>query len=111
MYCNIGFKTDCSIGKSAIRIKDLKDLFEKKNEIIAVCDNGNISQLVKSLQINKNNIPAVELYIVESYDEKRAPSYVGRFFAFDETAYSSICKMIGIANQHKHYSPESLLMI
>ena len=105
MYCNIGFKTDCSIGKSAIRIKDLKDLFEKKNEIIAVCDNGNISQLVKSLQINKNNIPAVELYIVESYDEKRAPSYVGRFFAFDETAYSSICKMIGIANQHKHYSP------
>ncbi len=103
MLCSLGFKTDHTIGKSAIRIRDLKAL--KFETPISICDNGNISQLVQLLYLNKNNIPGVELFVVDSYDEKRAPSHGARFFAFDNVAYRSICKMIEIANQNKHYSP------
>lgn len=102
LYCNIGFHTDLTLGKSAIQFKELKDV--KFETPIAICDNGNISQLVKSLKLNKNNIPAVELFVVQSYAEKRTPSYRIRFFAFDLLAYESICKMINLAAINKHYS-------
>lgn len=103
MLCNIGFKTDRTIGKSSIQFKDLKKI--KFDTPIAICDNGNISQLIKCLGLNNKNIPSVELYVVNSYKEKRPPSYVARFFALDSEAYISICKMIEIANSNKRYSP------
>lgn len=102
LYCSIGFHTDLSLGKSAIQFKDLKGM--KFDTPIAICDNGNISQLVKCLKKDKYTIPAVELFIVESYKEKRAPSYKARFFAFNLEAYESICQMINIASKNKHYS-------
>jgi len=103
MYCNIGFKTDRTIGRSTIKFKDIKAItFDTP---VAICDNGNISQLVQLLSLNKKNIPAVELNVVESYDEKRAPGNGARFFAFDDIAYKSICKMIETAQKNKHYSP------
>lgn len=103
MYCNLGLHTDLTLGKSAIQFKHLKKL--EFDSPVAICDNGNISQLVKLLMLNKKNIPAVELFIVASYSEKRAPSYRARFFAYDMDAYTSMCKMIEIANSHKHYAP------
>jgi DNA polymerase-3 subunit alpha len=102
LYNNLGIHTDLTLGKSAIQFKDLKDI--KFNTPIAICDNGNISQLVKSLKLNKNNIPAVELFVIKSYAEKRTPIYRARFFAFDLIAYESICKMINIASLNKYYS-------
>lgn len=103
MFCNIGLKTDCTLGKSALRFKHISST--KFDTPIAICDNGNISQLVKSLKLNKMNIPAVELYITASYQEKRAPIYSARFFAFNLQGYKSICKMIEVANRNKYYSP------
>ena len=103
MYCDLGIHTDLTLGKSAIQFKFLEKV--KFNNPIAICDNGNISQLVKLLKLNKLNIPAVELFVISSYDEKRAPSYKARFFAYDMEAYTSICKMIEIANSNKHYAP------
>lgn len=103
MLCSIGLKTDRTIGKSSIRFKDLKQV--KFDTTFAICDNASISQLVQALQINKNTIPAVQLNVISSYNEKRMPSNGVRFFAFDEIAYKSICKMIEIANNHKHYEP------
>lgn len=103
MYCDLGIHTDLTLGKSAIQFKHLKKL--AFNNPIAICDNGNMSQLVKLLGLNKMNIPACELFVISSYDEKRAPSYGARFFAFDMEGYSSICKMVEIANRNKYYSP------
>ena len=103
MLCTLGFHTDRTIGRSAIKFKDIKAL--ALDTPTAIVDNGNISQVVQLLGLNKKNIPAVELYVVDSYEEKRAPSQVARFFAFDETAYKSLCRMVSIANLNKHYSP------
>ena len=103
MYCNLGFHSDYELGKSAIKFKDIKSL--KIETPVAICDNGTIGQLVPLLQLNKSNIPAVSLYIVDSYEEKRAPSQIIRLFAFDEIAYKSLCKNIYEAHLHKHYSP------
>ena len=83
MLCTLGFHTDRTIGRSAIKFKDIKAL--ALDTPTAIVDNGNISQVVQLLGLNKKNIPAVELYVVDSYEEKRAPSQVARFFAFDET--------------------------
>lgn len=103
MYCNIGFKTDRTLGKSSIQYKELKK--KEFKTPIAVCDNGNISQLVHLLGMNKNNIPAVELAITNNYNDKRYPSETIRFFAFSESAYEKMCMMIGEANEHKRYNP------
>ena len=70
---------------------------------MAVCDQGNLSQLVKSLGLNKMNIPAVELSVVGTYKELRYPADPARFFAFDLDGYKSICHMIRIAQQNKRY--------
>ena len=72
---------------------------------MAICDNGNMSQMVKSLLLNKMNIPAVELYIVQSYADKSRPNAVARFFASDLQGYESLCKMVEIAARNKYYSP------
>lgn len=101
MYCDIGFHTDLTLGKSAIQFKHLKKL--KFENPIAICDQGNLSQLVKSLGLNKMNIPAVELSVVSTYKELRYPADPARFFAFDLTGYQSICYMIQIAQQNKRY--------
>lgn len=103
MLCNIGFHTDCTYGKSAIQFKHLKSL--KFDTPIAICDNGNISQLIKALGLNKNNIPAVELAIVASYEEQRYPAAFVRIFAFDNIAYKAMCNMITKAGQNKKYVP------
>ena len=70
MYCDLGIHTDLTIGKSAIQFKHLKKL--EFNNPIAICDNGNISQLVKLLGLNKKNIPAVELFVIASYSASAA---------------------------------------
>jgi len=103
MYCNMGFHTDRSLGKSFIQMKDLKKL--SFDGPISICDNSNIGALVELLKLNKLNIPSVELYIIESYEEKRAPREIIRFFCFDSESYKSMCAMINIATQHKHYAP------
>lgn len=108
MFCNIGFKTDMSIGKSAIKFDKIKKIkFDTPS--IAIVENGNISSIIQSLSLNKLNIPAVELYVVQNYNEKRAPIYRARFFAFDKEAYKSLCLIISIANQHKHYAPRIVI--
>ena len=103
MLCNLGLHTDHTLGRSSIRFKQLEKI--KFNTPIAICENGNMSTLVKSLKLNKNNIPAVELFIIPTYKEKRYPSYRAKFFAFDFEAYKNLCKMIEIANRNKYYVP------
>ena len=107
MYCDIGFHTDLTLGRSALMFKHLKNV--KFNNPIAICDNGNMSQLVKCLSMNKMNIPAVELFVVKSYKEKRRPSNTIKFYAFDELGYNSLCKNIYTANCHKYYSPRIIV--
>ena len=103
MYCNLGFHTDRTLGKSSIQYKEIKKL--EFNTPIAICDNGSMSQTVNLLKSNKHNIPAVELAIVNDYTDKRYPTETIRFFAFNESAYEKICIMIHEANSHKRYIP------
>lgn len=102
-YCNIGLHTDHTLGKSSIQFKDIKKIqFESP---IAIVDNGTISQSIKLLNLDKNNILATELYIISDYQEKRYPREIIRFYAFDMLAYKSMCQMIDIAQKNKHYVP------
>ena len=103
MLCSLGFHSDRTYGKSAIQLKILEKI--KFDNSIAIVDNCNIGSIVQLLKWNKLNIPAVELYITESYEEKRYPREIIRFYAFNEEAYKSMCQMVSIAGLHKHYSP------
>ena len=103
MLCNLGFKTDFSISRSAIRFKQLKKI--KFDTPISICENGNLSSVVSSIGLNPMNIPSVELFIVNSYNEKRAPTQRARFYAYDDEAYKSLCRMVDTANFRKYYSP------
>jgi DNA polymerase-3 subunit alpha len=103
MLCNLGFKTDFTLSKSAIRFKQLKKM--KFDTPISICENGNMSSVVSSIGLNPLNIPSVELFVVNSYNEKRVPTQRARFFAYNEEAYKSLCLMTDLANFHKYYSP------
>jgi len=100
MYCSLGFVSELTFLQSANKLDDLLKL---DTDPIAICDNANLGNLVALAKSGKRFIPAVELYTTATYIQSTRPSAPVVIYAFDETAYTAMCRCVAIANRHKRY--------
>ena len=102
MKCNIGFISEMSLKKSAIKVEELFNHIP--GERIAVPDYGNLGGLIRLSSKRKNNvIPAVTLRIVMSYAMKSRIFEKVRLFAFDHQAYITLCELVTKASKNSYY--------
>ena len=102
MQCMLGFISEMSLRKSAIKVKDLYT-FEPGSRV-AMPDYGNMSGLIRLIDKRKGNvIPAVTLRLVQSYDMRNKAYEKIRLFAYDKQAYIRLCELITTASEHTHY--------
>jgi DNA polymerase-3 subunit alpha len=103
LYCRLGFISEHSLKKSAIKISNLEKL--DPDIPMAVTDFGNMSGLIRLNKKRKNVIPAVTLNIVNDYSNKYRSYDRIRLYAYSHKAYIALCEAITTATQNSHYEP------
>jgi len=104
MRCDLGFVTEVSLFRSAIKVDALVAL-QTATSRIAAPEYGNMSSLIKLAKAKKQAVPAVSLRVVFSY-ENRARSFDSiRLFAYSREAYKLLCEAVTEATEHSHYEP------
>ena len=103
VYCRLGFVTEHSLKKSAIKIANLEKL--DPTIPLAAPDIGNMSGLIRLNKKRKNVIPSVTLCIVNDYSNKYRSFDRIRLYAYSHTAYIALCEAVTLGTQHFYYEP------
>jgi len=102
-YCRLGFISEHSLKKSAIKIANLENL--DKEIPLASPDFGNMSGLIRLNKKRKNVIPSVTLTVINDYSNKYRSYDRVRLYAYSHKAYVALCEIVTIASQHSYYEP------
>lgn len=103
IYCRLGFITEHSLKKSAIKISNLEKL--EPEVPLAIPDIGNMSGLIRLNKKRKNVIPSVTLTVVNDYSNKYRSYDRIRLYAYSHEAYIALCECVTMATQHFYYEP------
>ena len=103
IFCRLGFITEHSLKKSAIKIEHLEKL---NPEIpLATPDIGNMSGLIRLNKKRKNVIPSVTLTIINDISNKYRSYDRIRLYAYSHEAYITLCEYVTLATQKFYYEP------
>ena len=102
-FCRLGFISEHSLKKSAIKINKLEKL--DPTIPLAAPDIGNMSGLIRLNKKRKNVIPSVTLIVVNDYSNKYRSFDRIRLYAYSHEAYVTLCEYTTIANQNSYYEP------
>jgi DNA polymerase-3 subunit alpha len=102
-YCRLGFISEHSLKKSAIKITNLETL--NPDIPLAAPDLGNMSGLIRLNKKRKNVIPSVTLTVINDYSNKYRSYDRIRLYAYSHNAYIALCEAITTASQHSYYEP------
>ena len=104
MKCDLGFISETSLFRSAIKVDSLVAL-STSSDRIAAPEFGNMSSLIKLVKAKKRTVPSVSLRCIFSYDDKARAVDTVRLFAYSKEAYQLLCEAITEATAHSHYEP------
>ena len=102
-FCRLGFISEHSLKKSAIKIVNLEKL--EPEVPMAVPDIGNMSGLIRLHKKRKNVIPSVTLTVINDYSNKYRSFDRIRLYAYSHAAYIALCEAITFATQNFYYEP------
>jgi DNA polymerase-3 subunit alpha len=102
-FCRLGFISEHSLKKSAIKIAHLEKL--DPTIPMAVPDLGNMSGLIRLNKKRKNVIPSVTLTVVNDRSNKYRAYDRIRLYAYSHKAYIALCEAITMASQNFYYEP------
>ena len=104
MRCDLGFISEVSLFRSAIRVDSLVAL-PTTSDRIAAPEFGNMSSLIKLVKAKKRTVPSVSLRCIFSYGDKARAVDTVRLFAYSKEAYQLLCEAVTEATAHSHYEP------
>lgn len=104
MKCDLGFISECSLFRSAIKVNALVAL-QTSSSRIAAPEYGNMSSLVKLTKAKKETIPSVSLRVIFSYENKTRSFDTIHLFAYSREAYKLLCEAVTEATAHSYYEP------